>query len=110
MNIIEIRTYKLKPDSGARFYACFYTHVLPLLTKWGIDVVACGLSQHDPDAAYLIRNYDTLAEREGSQDAFYSSSEWREGPRRTVLGFITHYTDVVLEVDDPTLAGLRGLL
>ena len=32
--------------------------------------------------AYLIRSYSGLEERQRSQDAFYSSDEWRQGRGR----------------------------
>lgn len=107
MPVVEIRTYTLKANSGAAFYTCVRTRVLPILERRGVDVVAYGLSQHDSDAAYLIRRYGSLNEREQSHHAFYSSADWQTGPRNAILGHIAHYTDVVLEVDEETLAGLR---
>lgn len=107
MDVVEIRTYTLKASSGAAFYTCVRAHVIPILERWGVDVVAYGLSRHDPDAAYLIRRYGSLDERERSHHAFYSSPEWQGGPRDAILSHITHYMDVVLLVDEQTLAGLR---
>lgn len=107
MNCIEIRTYTLKANSGAEFYECTRTRVLPILERWGVDVVAYGISQHDANTAYLIRRYDSLDNRNKSHDAFYSSADWQDGPRSAILSHITHYLDIVLEIDEQTLAGLR---
>lgn len=105
--LIEVRTYTLKPGTGAAFAECVRTRVLPLLERSGTDVVAYGLSRHDPNTAYLIRGYASLAERERDQDAFYGSAAWRDGPRAAILDLIVHYADVVLEVDEQTLRRFR---
>jgi hypothetical protein len=54
-----------------------------------------------------MRRYDSLAQREESEDAFYSSDDWRQGPREAILALIENYTEIVLELDDATLKGLR---
>jgi hypothetical protein len=80
---------------------------LPMLKRWQVDVVAYGPSLHDDDSYYLMRCYTSLEDRQQSQDAFYGSTEWREGPREPLLALIDNYTSTVIEVDDATLAGLR---
>ena len=64
-------------------------------------------SPHDEDSYYLIRRYDSLAHREQSQDAFYGSDEWKQGPRESIIVLIENYTSIVLELDDVTVSGLR---
>ena len=46
-------------------------------------------------------------ERQRSEDAFYGSDEWKNGPREAILAAIENYTTVVINVDAATLAGLR---
>jgi hypothetical protein len=78
-----------------------------MLKRWGVDVVACGPSLHDEDSYFLIRAYASLEDRQASQDAFYDSEEWRQGPRELILALIESYTSVVLEMDETTVQGLR---
>ncbi len=80
---------------------------MPLLKRWNIDVVAYGPSLHDENSYYLMRRYDSLAQREESENAFYSSDEWRQGPREAILALIENYTEIVMKLDDATLQGLR---
>jgi hypothetical protein len=54
-----------------------------------------------------MRAYDDLDHRQSSEDAFYGSDEWRSGPREPILALIESYTDVVLELDEATIDGLR---
>jgi hypothetical protein len=105
--VLEIRAYNLHPGMEEPFQTLFETEALPMLRRWQVDVVAYGQSLHDRSSFYLMRAYDDLAQREHSQDAFYGSDEWRQGPRAGLLACIENYTSTVLEVDDVIVAGLR---
>ena len=78
-----------------------------MLKRWNVDVVTYGPSLHDEDSYYLIRRYDSLDQREESENAFYGSDEWRQGPREASLSLIENYTEIVLELDEVTVHGLR---
>jgi len=106
---LEIRSYSLKPGSGDEFHRLFLEEAMPLLKRWNVDVVAYGPSLHDQNSYYLMRRYDSLAQREESENAFYGSDEWRQGPREAILALIENYTEIVLELDEVTIQGLRGL-
>ncbi len=104
---VEFRSYNLKPGSRAEFHRLVTEVALPMLRRWNVDVVAYGPSPHDDTSYYMVRAYADLAERQRSQDAFYGSDEWRQGPREQVLALIESYTTVVLDLDAATLRGLR---
>ena len=97
--VLEIRTYKLVRGSGSEFHRLVVDESLPLLERWGVDVVASGPSLDDADLYYLIRAYATLEELQRSQDAFYGSDEWRHGPREAILALIESSISVVLSAD-----------
>ena len=107
--IVEIRSYNLKAGTRDRFHQRFVREALPMLRRWKADVVAYGPSLHDSDSYYLMRAYAILEDRQRSEDAFYGSDEWRQGPREAILADIASYTTVVMRVDDAVLRGLRGL-
>jgi hypothetical protein len=77
---VEIRSYNLKPGTRSAFRALMTEQGLPMLRRWNVDVVAYGPSLHDEDSYVLIRAYASLEERQRSQDDFYGSAEWRQGP------------------------------
>jgi quinol monooxygenase YgiN len=106
-DIIEIRSYNLKPGQREEFHRLFRDEVYPMLKRWGVDVVAFGPSPQDDISYYLIRRYNDQGDLEQSQDAFYGSDEWRQGPREPVLACIENFTSIVLIVDPATLQGLR---
>jgi hypothetical protein len=104
---VEIRSYNLASGTRDAFHALFVEEAYPMLKRWGVDVVSYGPSPHDDDTYYLIRAYESLADRQQSQDAFYGSDEWRHGPREPILALVENYTSIVLELDEPTVQGLR---
>jgi hypothetical protein len=104
---VEIRSYNLKPGTRDRFHRTFLSEALPMLNRWRVDVVAYGPSLHDADSYYLMRAYPSLEKRQKSEDAFYGSDEWKQGPRERILADIDSYTTVVIRVDASTLRGLR---
>jgi hypothetical protein len=110
MPILEIRSYRLHPGTRDEYHRLFVEEAAALLEAHGIQVVAFGPSMDDADGYFLIRSYADLAERERLEKAFYASPEWREGPREAVVSRIDVYTDVVVEVDDATIEGLRRSL
>lgn len=107
--VVEIRSYSLKPDTRDEFHRLFLERAFPMLQRWKVDVVAYGPSLHDSDSYFLMRRYDSLVQREESENAFYESDEWRQDPREAILALIENYTEVVLEVDEATLRGLRAV-
>ena len=108
--IIEIRSYTLKPGTRFELHALMTTHALPMLLRWGVDVVDFGASPNDENVYYLIRAYNTLEVLNTSQDAFYGSDEWRQGPREAILALIENHISVVLELDEVTINGMRRSL
>lgn len=54
MKLIEVRTYRLKPDGAERFVAAV-REALPLVRASGMDVVAFGRADHAQESFSLIR-------------------------------------------------------
>jgi ketosteroid isomerase-like protein len=104
---VEIRSYNLKPGTRGRFHRLVESDALPLLRRARIDVVSYGPSLHDADSYYLMRSFASIDDRQRTEDSFYGSAEWRDGPREAILACIENYTTVVVELDAATLDGLR---
>ena len=86
-HFIEIRSFNLKPGSRDEFHRLYIEKALPLLKRWNFDVVAHGPSLHDENSYYVIRRFDSLAQREQMEDTYYASDDWRQGPREANPGF-----------------------
>jgi hypothetical protein len=105
--ILDFRSYTIKPGRTAEFDRLMRTQVVPMLIRWGFDVVAQGLSADGDDRAYLVRAYRDLTHREVSEDIFYGSTEWLDGPREAVLDCIADYSSVALELPAGTVDAMR---
>jgi hypothetical protein len=106
-HLIEIRSINLKPGRRDEFQRLYIEVALPLLKRWNFDVVPHGPSLHNENSYYVIRRFDSLAQREQSEDAYYSSDDWRLGPREAILALIEDYTDIVFGLDEVAVKGLR---
>ena len=106
--LIEIRSYKLVPGSGARFHELVATRSLPLLQARNMEVVAFGQSLHDPDSYFLVRAYDDLEHLRASQEAFYASDAWRKGPRQSIVELIESDWNVVLWLTAEAVEAMRN--
>lgn len=107
-HFVETRSYNLKPGTRSTFHRLFIEDAFPMLKRWNVDVVSFGPSLHDENSYYLIRRYDSLEHREQSENAFYGSDEWKQGPREAIIALIENYTEIVLALDEVTMQGLRG--
>jgi ketosteroid isomerase-like protein len=105
--VVEIRSYNLKPGTRDHFQKLFLEQAHPMLQRVQMDVVGYGPSMHDETSWFLMRSFESIGERQRSEDAFYGSAEWRDGPRDAILELIESYTTVVVELDEATIAGLR---
>jgi len=104
---VEFRAYKLRPGSGASFHDLIANQAVALMRDWGMDVVAFGQSIADPDSYLLVRAYDSVEHLHQSQEAFYATETWRQGPRESILALIEHSVNTVVGLSPETVDGLR---
>ncbi|TFW09645.1 NIPSNAP family protein [Oxalobacteraceae bacterium OM1] len=105
--LIEIRSYKLMPDTAAAFHDIMSNKAVPMLQEWHTDVVAYGPSAHEPDSYFLIRAYNDLADLNAQQEAFYGSDAWRQGPRVELLACIETYLNTVVWLGPEAIEDMR---
>jgi hypothetical protein len=101
--VVEIRSYRLRPGSGHAFHRLVVERSVPMLDRWGVNVIAYGPSLDDDDLYFLIRGYASVADLRRSQDAFYGSVEWRDGPREAIVSLIE--SDISVLVPAVALSG-----
>ena len=101
--VVEIRTYKLKTGTAGTFEKVFTEQSLPMMKRWQLDVVGYGFSLDDAETFTLMRAYRDLDDRQKSQDAFYGSDEWKNGPREAILACIDYSTCMITETNTEIL-------
>jgi NIPSNAP len=97
--VMEILTLDIKPGRRDEFHKVYETQALPLLKKWNFDVVAYGPSLHDSNSYYVIRRFKSLEDREKSENAYYSSDDWKRGPREKIFELVDHFAYAVVSED-----------
>lgn len=95
--ITEIRIYKLKENTSTEFFNVFTEQSLPMMKRWNVNVLDYGFSLIDKDSFYLIRNYENIEQRKESQDAFYGSDEWINGPEKQIMDCIGTYNTSIVD-------------
>lgn len=105
--VLDLRTYKLVADGAEEFDRIFRERVLPMLERFGIEVVGYGPSLDDGDLYYLMRAFCSAAQREEELDAFYGSEEWRQKYRNAVLALIETYHTLLIDVPPAMRGGSR---
>ncbi len=108
--MVEFRAYNLKQGSRHEFHRLVSEASFPLMQQWSVDVIDFGPSLHDENSYYLIRAYASLDERQSSQDSFYGSSDWKQGPREAIVALIESDTSVVIEMETAVIDSLRKAL
>ncbi len=104
--IVEMRTYKLKPGTRARFLEIFRTKSVPAHDEIGMKILGPFLSIEDPDTFFFMRGFPDLASRDPMKEKFYEGPLWKNELENVLMPMIEKY-DVVL-VDDPEgLVGFR---
>ncbi|MEO8836835.1 MAG: NIPSNAP family protein [Caldimonas sp.] len=105
--LVEVRAYRLKADTATAFHAAVVELAVPMLRRWGTDVVAFGPSLQEPDGYHLVRSYAGLADLDERQDAFYGSDEWKHGPREAIVSRIESYLSTALWLAPESIDDLR---
>jgi len=100
--IVEMRTYRTKPECRERFLEIFRTKSVPAHAEIGMKVLGPFLSVEDPDTFFFMRGFPDLASREPMKAKFYEGKLWKEELEDVLMPMLDKY-EVVL-VDDP--AGL----
>jgi hypothetical protein len=95
--VTEIRIYKLKENKAALFYKVFLEQSLPMMKRWQVNILDYGFSLIDNDSFYLIRSYESIEHRSESQNAFYGSDEWINGPEKLIMECIHTYNTSVVD-------------
>ena len=97
--IVEMRTYKLKPGTRARFLEIFRSKSIPNHLELGMKILGPFLSVENPDTFFFMRGFPDLASREPMKASFYDGDLWKRELEHVLMPMIDKY-EVVL-VDDP---------
>jgi hypothetical protein len=107
--LLEIRIYRLKPNTMSLFHHLVHSQSVPMLRAKGMDVVAYGQSNHEEETYFLARSYANREALEKEQTDFYGAEEWKTGPRNQIVACIDTYMNTLLWVSEEGIASMREL-
>lgn len=108
-SVLDIRTYRTVPGGREEFLRIMADEAVPMLHRYGIEVVAFGPAVQDDDHAILIRFFASLEERKRQLERFYGSEEWLTHHDPRVVPLIETYHTVVLPASPEVAAALSAL-
>jgi NIPSNAP len=95
--IIEMRTYKLKPNMRARFLEIFRSKSIPEHNRLGMKIVGPFLSVDDPDIFFFMRAFPDLPSRKPLKARFYEGDLWKHELENMLMPMIDKYEAVLVE-------------
>lgn len=95
-SVLDIRIYRIVPGEREEFLRLMTDQAVPMLGRYGIEVVTFGPSLHDDVHAFLARFFRSLAEREEQLGRFYGSDEWLNTYDERVSALIESYHIAVI--------------
>jgi hypothetical protein len=108
--VLDLRTYQLAPGGGEDFDRLFRERALPMLERFGIEVLRYGPSLEDADLYFLMRTFPSVTDRNHQLDAFYGSDEWRLNHRDAVLALIETYHTLLISLTNGQIGRSRAQL
>lgn len=96
--LLDIRTYKIVPGRRDDFDRIVREGTVPMLHRFGIQVVGFGPSSVDDDHYYLMRAFPSASRRREQLESFYGSDEWEQTYEDVVMELIEAYHTVVVEI------------
>jgi hypothetical protein len=91
--------FTVQPGRREEFDRISRESTIPMMRRWGIDVVSYGPALNDEDGYVLLRVFASEEERVGLQERFYASEEWTENYEKPVMEMIADYRTAVLPVE-----------
>ena len=100
--IIEMRTYKTKPDKRSQFLDIFRSKSIPAHQEIGMKILGPFLSVEDPDTFFFMRGFPDLQSREPMKAKFYEGTLWKSELEHVLMPMLEKY-EVVLVEDNEAL-------
>jgi hypothetical protein len=95
--IVEMRTYRLKPDCRSRFLEVFRAKSMPAHAEIGMKIVGPFLSIEDPDVFFFMRGFPSLESREPMKAKFCEGELWKRELEQVLMPMIEKYEVVLVE-------------
>ena len=93
--LLEMRFFKVQPGTRAEFDRISREGTIPMMRRYGINVVDFGPMLNDEDGYYLLRAFRSEEDRVEKSQAIYATTEWEENYDAPVTSMISDYRTAV---------------
>lgn len=93
--IVEVRSYRIKPNKRAEFIELFETKAIPAQRSYGMKIVGPLLDVENPNKFVFLRSFPSLEERDRMKDDFYEGPLWKNELEAIAMPLLESY-DVIL--------------
>lgn len=93
--IVEVRSYRIKPNRRAEFIKLFETKAIPAQRAYGMKIVGPLLDVENPNKFVFLRSFPSLEERDRMKDDFYEGPLWKNELEAIAMPMLDSY-DVIL--------------
>ena len=93
--IVEVRSYRIKPNRRAEFIKLFETKAIPAQRSYGMKIVGPLLDVENPNKFVFLRSFPSLEERDRMKDDFYEGPLWKNELEAIAMPMLDSY-DVIL--------------
>ena len=104
---LELRIYKIHHGLRDRFAVSMRAILLPLFERHGMNIIHHGPSAHDKDSYFLIRAFQSAADRKEKLEDAFSESEWLARYESSIMDMID-YTGTALVPATELIESLTG--
>ena len=95
-SLLEMRLFKLRPGTRPEFDRISREGTIPMMRRYGINVVDFGPMLNDEDGYFLLRAFGSEQDRVEKSQAIYATAEWEENYDAPVTSMIADYRTAVI--------------
>jgi hypothetical protein len=104
--LLEIRLFRVHPGMRDEFDRISRDGTIPMMRRFGINVLMFGPCLNDEDGYFLMRAFSSDRERVEEAQAFYASAEWETNYAARVTAMIADYRTAVVPATEDAIKSL----
>lgn len=102
--LLEMRLFRLHPGTRAEFHRISDEGTIPMMRRFGINVLAYGPTLNDDNGYLLLRSFPSEEERVRLSQSLYASEEWEQNYEVPVMAMIDAYHTAVIPAADALIS------
>jgi NIPSNAP len=107
-SLLEMRLFKLRPGTRDEFHRISDEGTIPMMRRYGINVLAYGPTLNDENGYLLLRSFADEEERVRLSQSLYDNDEWERNYEGPIMSMIESYHTAVIPAADSLVGQLAS--